>query len=250
MKPHRTILRLTVLLLALTFALPAWSHSQDIPSPEEFFGFQMGADRKLAHWDRMVEYYDLLNERSDRIHVVHMGESTLGNPFLSVFISSPENLANLDELKRLNAILQDPRGHSQAEIDYAIENGRVVFVQSYGLHASEVAATQGIAEITWEFATRTDDEVMGILDNTIAIMIPSLNPDGLNMIKEWYDRWVGTEYEGTSMPWLYHHYIGHDNNRDAFMTNTVESEYGAEILFREWIPQAFIDHHQMSPGVA
>jgi len=250
MHPRRLVPRLTLLLLALTAVLPAWTAAQNIPSPEEFFGFQMGADRKLAHWDRLVEYYDLINERSDRVQVRHMGESTLGNPFLSVFVSSPANLANLDELKRLNAILQDPRGHSQMEVDNAVENGKVVFVQSYGLHASEVAASQGIAEIIYEMATRTDDEMMEILDNTISIMIPCFNPDGEIMIVEWYDRWVGTEYEGNSLPYLYHHYIGHDNNRDAFMLNTVESEYGAEIMFREWIPQAYIDHHQMGSYTA
>jgi hypothetical protein len=239
-----------VLFFLLGFALPAWGHGQEIPSPEEFFGFQMGADRKLAHWDQLLEYYDLLNERSDRIHVVEMGESTLGNTFLSVFISSPQNLARLDELKRMNAVLQDPRGHSQAEIEDAIQNGKVVFVQSYGLHSSEVAASQTIAEVTYEFATRNDDQILEILDNTIAIMIPCLNPDGEIMITEWYNRWVGTEYEGAGLPYLYHHYIGHDNNRDAFMTATVESEYGAEILFREWIPQGYIDHHQMGSYTA
>lgn len=243
--------RLTLpILLVLVLALPAWARAQEIPSPEEFFGFQMGADRKLAHWDDLLEYYDLIGERSDRVLVRDMGPSTLGNRFLTLFISSPANLARLDELKRLNAILQDPRGHSEAEIEHAVANGRVVFVQSYGLHSSEVAASQAIAEITWEMATRTDPEMMEILDNTVAIMIPCLNPDGEIMITEWYDRWVGTEYEGASLPTLYHHYNGHDNNRDAFMTNTVESEYGAEILFREWIPQGFIDHHQMGSYTA
>jgi hypothetical protein len=239
-----------LLFLGLILALPGWTRAQGIPSPEEFFGFQIGADRKLARWDKLVEYYDLLDRESDRIHVVHMGESTLGNPFLSIFISSPENLANLDQIKRRNAVLQDPRGHSQAEIDDAVENGKVVFVQSYGLHASEVAASQTVAEVTWEMATRTDDPMMEILDNTVAIMIPCFNPDGEIMIVDWYNRWVGTEYEGASLPYLYHYYIGHDNNRDAFMTNTVESEYGAEILFREWIPQGYIDHHQMGSYTA
>ncbi len=250
MNPHRLVLRLTVLLLALSFVAPTWSQAQDIPSPEDFFGFQMGSDRNLAHWDQLVEYYDLIGAQSDRVKVVHMGESTLGNPFLALFISSPENLANLDELQRLNAILTDPRGHSQAEIDNAIQNGKVVFVQSYGLHSSEVAASQGIAEVTWEFATRNDEEVMEILDNTIAIMIPCLNPDGEIMITEWYNQWVGTEYEAAGMPWLYHHYIGHDNNRDAFMRATIESEYGAKIMFRDWVPSGFIDHHQMGSYTA
>jgi len=250
MKPHRSVLRLTVLLLAAAILTPGLGLAQEIPSPEDFFGFQMGADRKLAHWDQLVEYYDLIGAQSDRVQVVHMGESTLGNPFLALYISSPENLANLPELKRLNAILQDPRGHSEAEIDNAIENGKVVFVQSFGLHSSEVAASQTIAEVTWEFATRNDEEVMEILDNTIAIMIPCLNPDGEIMITEWYNRWVGTEYEGAGMPYLYHHYIGHDNNRDAFMRATVESEYGAQIMFREWVPQGYIDHHQMGSYTA
>ncbi len=250
MNPRRAVPSFVLCFLFSTFLLPGSLPGQEIPSPEEFFGFQMGADRKLAHWDQLLEYYDLLNERSDRIHVVNMGESTLGNTFLSIFISSPENLARLEEYKRMNAILQDPRGHSQAEIDGAIENGKVVFVQTYGLHSSEVAASQGIAEITYEFATRNDEEIREILDNTIAIMIPCLNPDGEIMITEWYNRWVGTEYEGAGLPYLYHHYIGHDNNRDAFMTATVESEYGAEILFREWIPQGYIDHHQMGSYTA
>jgi hypothetical protein len=250
MKPRRSVSGLSVFLLAYSLLLPVTLVAQNIPSPEEFFGFQMGADRKLAHWDQLVEYYDLIGERSDRVRVVHMGESTRGNPFLALYISSPENLARFDELKRMNAILQDPRGHTQAEIDNAVENGRVVFVQTYGLHSSEVAASQTIAEVTYEFATRNDEMILEILDNTMAIMIPCLNPDGEIMITEWYNRWVGTEYEGAGLPYLYHHYIGHDNNRDAFMTATVESEYGAEILFREWIPQGYIDHHQMGSYTA
>ena len=221
-----------------------------IPSPEEFFGHQMGADRKLARWDKLVEYYELIDAASDRVQVVHMGPTTLGEPFLSIFVSSPENLARLDDFKRMNAVLQDPRGHSEAAIDDAVANGKVVFVQSYALHSTEVACSQSPAEIMYLFATRDDDEIHEILDNTISILIPAFNPDGVGIVNEWYDRWVGTEYEGASPPELYHHYIGHDNNRDAFMQNTVESRYGAEILFREWIPQAYIDHHQMGPYTA
>ena len=250
MNPHRVTRSLVFLLVASVLAFSGVVHAQDIPSPEEFFGFRMGADRKLAHWDDLLEYYDLINEESDRVLVRDMGPSTLGNRFISIFVSSPENLANLEELKRMNAVLQDPRDHSEAEIEDAIANGKVVFVQSYGLHSSEVAASQAIAEIVYEMATRDDETMTGILDNTIAIMIPCLNPDGEIMITEWYDEWVGTEYEGASLPVLYHPYIGHDNNRDAFMTNTVESEYGAEILFREWVPQGYIDHHQMGSTTA
>jgi hypothetical protein len=249
MRPRRSAA--LFLTLALLFAGPATTAlAQSIPSPEEFFGHEMGADRMLARWDKLVEYYDLLGEASDRIQVVHMGPSTLGNPFLSIFVSAPENLARLDDYKRMNSILSDPRGHSEAEVQDAIDNGKVVFVQSYGLHSTEVAASQTAAEVMYELATRNDEEVLEILDHTIAIMIPAFNPDGNVMVTDWYNRWVGTEYEGASPPTLYHHYIGHDNNRDAFMQNTVESQYGAEIIFREWVPQAYIDHHQMGAYTA
>lgn len=242
---------------ALTFVLalaPATATGQEpapeIPSPEAFFGHPMGADRKLAGWDRLAAYYELIGERSDRVQVVDMGPSTLGERFLVLFVSSPGNLARLDELQRMNAVLQDPRGRSQAEIEAAVAGGKVVFVQSYALHSTEVAGSQSAAEVTYLFATRDDPEIHEILDNTVSILIPAFNPDGIGIVTEWYDRWAGTEYEGASPPELYHHYIGHDNNRDAFMQNTVESQYGAQIMFREWVPQAYIDHHQMGAYTA
>ena len=249
---HGTVRSLRALTLSGILALGSFSSqaAAQIPTPEEFFGHRMGADRKLAHWDRLVEYYELIGGASDRVQVVNMGPSTLGRPFLSIFISSPENLARLDDYQRMNRVLQDPRGHSQGEIDQAIAEGKVVFVQSYALHSTEVAAAQSAAEVVWLFATRDDSGIHEILDNTISILIPAFNPDGVDLVNEWYDRWVGTEYEGAGPPGLYHHYIGHDNNRDAFMQNTVESRYGARIMFREWIPQAFIDHHQMGAYTA
>ncbi len=235
--------RLVLVLVAL--ALPVGTGAQQIPTPEQFFGHEMGADRKLARWDKLVEYYNLLGEQSPRMEVVNMGPTTWGNPFLVLFISSPENLVRLEELRQINATLSDPRGVSEAEIERAVANGKAVVVQSMGLHSTEVGASQMAAELIYDLVTRTDSEVERILANTIAIMIPCFNPDGEIMVTDWYNRWVGTEYEATRMPYLYHPYIGHDNNRDAFMTNTVESQYGAKILFRDWIPQAYIDHHQM-----
>ncbi len=251
MTSQRPSFRLTFALLALgvggtgSVCTPAGAAAQPIPTPESFFGFQMGADRKLARWDKLVEYYNLLGEQSPRLEVVDMGPTTMGNPFLALYLSSPANLARLDEFKRINATLSDPRGVSESEIDRAISEGKAVVVQSMCLHSTEVASGQMAAELMYDLVTRTDQEVMRILDNTIAIMIPCFNPDGEVMVVDWYNETVGTEYEGSGMPWLYHKYIGHDNNRDAFMTNTVESQYGAEILFREWIPQAYVDHHQM-----
>ena len=250
MKAHRSIVRSLFAVLAATLLCPATGEAQEIPSPEEFFGHQMGADRQLARWDRLVEYYDTLGVLSDRLIVEHVGETTLGNPFLVIYVSSPENLGKLEEIRRMNAILSDPRGHTQRQIDDAIENSKVVFVQSYALHSTEVAASQTAAEVVYLFATRTDAGMEEILDETVSILIPAFNPDGNIIVTDWYNRWLGTEFEGSGPPELYHHYIGHDNNRDAFMQNTVESQYGAAIIFRDFVPQAYIDHHQMGPYTA
>ncbi|MGD2045961.1 MAG: M14 family metallopeptidase, partial [Gemmatimonadota bacterium] len=250
MKSLRLVATSVALLIGALFGRPERATTQTIPSPEEFFGHRMGADRQLASWDRLVAYYDTLATLSERIEVTNVGSSTLGNPFLVLFVSSPANLRDLDTIQRRNAILQDPRGRSRSEIDDAIVNGKVIFVQGYGLHSTEVASSQTAAEVAYDFATRTDAEMAEILENTVSILVPSMNPDGNVIVKDWYDRWVGTEYEGVSPPELYHHYVGHDNNRDAFMQNTAESRYVAQILFREWIPQAFIDHHQMGAYTA
>jgi hypothetical protein len=139
MNPRRLPNRLALLLVSTVASLsgiaPATAaRAQEIPSPQEFFGFQMGADRQLARWDRMVEYYNLLAEQSPRLEVVNMGPSTMGNDFLVLFISSPENLSRLDKLRQINATLSDPRGVSQAAIEQAINDGKAVVTQSMGLH--------------------------------------------------------------------------------------------------------------------
>ncbi|MCG8470063.1 MAG: peptidase M14 family protein [Gemmatimonadetes bacterium] len=248
MRSYRLLL--VAVTVGLVLAPPAATAGQDIPSPEAFFGHEMGADRQLAGWNRLVEYYDTLGALSDRILVDRVGESTLGNPFLIIYASSPENLANLDRIQDMNDVLTDPRGHDRAAIDAAIENGKVIFVQGYALHSTEVAGSQSAAEVMYHFATRDDAAMREILDETVSIIVPGMNPDGVDIVTDWYDRWVGTDYEGSGPPELYHHYIGHDNNRDAFMQNTVESQYVADILFREWVPAAFIDHHQMGAYTA
>ncbi len=244
------MMRALALAVSIAAACAGFADAQEIPSPEAFFGHEMGADRRLARWDRLVDYYETLDRLSDRIVVEQMGPSTLGHPFLVIYVSSPANLAQIDAIQRRNRILQDPRGRTEAEVRDAITNGKVVFVQSYGLHSTEVAGTQSAAEVMYDFATRDDPVIRQILDNTLSVIIPNFNPDGNHIVTDWYDRWVGTEYEGSGPPELYHHYIGHDNNRDAFMQNTVESQYGARILFRDWVPQAFIDHHQMGAYTA
>jgi hypothetical protein len=221
-----------------------------ITSPEEFFGFQLGSDRNIARWDKIVEYYKLLEKESGKLKVINMGPSTMGNPFLVVIISSPENLANLDHLQAVNARLSDPRGVPEAEIKKLVKEGKAVMCQSMSLHATEIGGTQMAPELTYDLVTRSDEETQRILNNVVFFLIPSFNPDGQIMVTDWYRKTVGTEYEGAGLPWLYHLYAGHDNNRDGDFINLAESVYAAKIMYRDWVPQAYIDHHHMGSSGA
>ena len=225
-------------------AAPAMAQGA-LPTPEAWFGHKMGTDKKLEPYSKMVAYYQELAKKSDRVKLVEVGKSTEGRPYLVMFVSSPANLAKLEEYRQMNAKLADPRGVPQAELDRIVKDGKAVIVQSYDLHSTEIGSSLTAIEFTYDLLTRTDPEALNILDNTIAIIMPSLNPDGHDMVQEWYMKYVGTPYEAGPMPWLYQKYVGHDNNRDAFMLNMVESQHIAKILYRDWVPQAYIDHHQM-----
>ena len=235
--------RTMLVLLALAAVAPS-----QITAPEKFFGFQLGADRKIARWDKMVDYYQLLEKQGGgKLKVVNMGPSTQGNPFLLVIISSPKNLAGLDRLREVNARISDPRGLAEQEVRKLAGEGKAVICQSMSLHASEIGGIQMAPELAYDLLTRKDEETGRILDNVVFLMVPSFNPDGAIMVADWYQKTLGTEYEGSNLPWLYHKYAGHDNNRDAFQTNLVESQYMAKIMFRDWVPQAYLDHHHMGP---
>ena len=216
-----------------------------VTKPEDFFGHQLGADRKIARWDKIVEYFMKIQEESPRIKVVDMGPSTEGNPFLAVWISSEENLKNMDRLQEVNKHIASPGDLTEEEMTPLIAEGKGVVVQSMSLHASEIGGTQMAPELAYDLITREDAEARNIRDQVISIMTPSFNPDGQIMVTDWYNQWLETDYEGVSTPFLYHKYCGHDNNRDAFMTNTVESQYMAKIMFHDWSPQAYQDHHHM-----
>jgi hypothetical protein len=174
--------------------------SQKITSPEEFFGFKMGSEKKIARWDKIVEYFGVLAKESDKINVTNLGPSTEGNPFLLVTISSAENLKNLERLREVNAKISDPRGLREDEIDSLIEEGRVVICQSMSLHASEIGGTQMAPELAYDLLSTDNEDARRILDNVVFLMIPCFNPDGELMVADWYNKWLGTEYEGCGLP--------------------------------------------------
>jgi len=216
--------------------------SPNIPSPEEFFGHRMGADKKLARWDKIVEYFWEL-DKSPSVKVIELGLSTEGNPFLLAIISSSENIKNIEKIKAMSWNIAHPNGLSKKEIEEIIKNGKTVVSMTNSLHASEVGGTQMSSELAYELATKPEHEE--IRNNTVLLIVPSFNPDGNIMVVDWYNKTLGTEYEGTGTPYLYHKYVGHDNNRDAVHNTQVESQMVSQFMYKEWYPQSYIDHHHM-----
>lgn len=221
--------------------------SPHVTSPEQFFGFRLGSDRKLARWDKIVEYFYKLQSESDCIKVVELGKTTEGNPFLLTIISSAENLRNLERQRQINNRLADPRGLTEDAVRALVKEGVAVVCQSMSLHATEIGGTQMAPELAYDLLALDCEDNRRILDNVIFLMVPCFNPDGQIYVTDWYNQWLGTEYEGTNPPYLYHKYAGHDNNRDAFALNLPESRYMAKLLFTDWHPQAYQDHHHMGP---
>ncbi len=236
----------TLRLTLAVFSLASLAAAQEITTPEKFFGFQLGADKKMARWDKIVDYYGVLEKQSaGRMKVINMGPTSEGNPFLMVIITSPANFTKLDRLRELNLRLSDPRGLTEAQAHALVDEGKAVVVQSMSMHATEIGGTQMAPELAFDLLARKDEETRRILDNVIFIEVPCFNPDGEIMVTDWYNKQLGTPYEGTNPPWLYQKYAGHDNNRDAFQTNIPDSQYMAKILFTDWRPEAYVDHHGM-----
>ncbi len=228
--------------------------AQSIPSPERHFGHVIGADRRLVDWDGIGEYMRLVGARSDRVNVREMGQTTLGRPFLLLEISSPSTIANIDRYKRLQQRLyfQDHRpgedpdaAHSTREREEIFRDHKAVVLITATIHSTEVGAAQMSLELVYRLATDNSPRTRKILDNTIFLLVPSLNPDGQDMVVEWYDRHVASEYEAGSMPWLYHAYVGHDNNRDMYMYSQQETRLIGQVLYEEWFPSIWLDEHQM-----
>jgi len=248
---RRTVTRLPLLIAFLGMVLAASSvptiHAQgQVTSPEKFFGFRMGADRKIARWDKLVEYYQLLEKQgAGKLKVVTMGPTEMGNPFLLLIITSPANHKNLEQLRQNNLKLSDPRGIPEAEIKTLAAASKPFVCMTMSMHATEIGGAQMSPELVYDLLTRQDAEAQRILDNVVFLLVPSFNPDGQIMVTDWYNKYLGTEYEGSNPPWLYNKYIGHDNNRDALTMNMKESQYVGRLLFTEWKPAAYFDFHHM-----
>jgi hypothetical protein len=217
----------------------------EIPSPEQYFGFRPGTDKKLIRWDKIVAYFDTIAANSDRVRVRDLGKSTNGNRFIALEIAAPETLKNLDHFKALERKLYFQGGApTDAERDEIFRDGKAVVVITCNVHATEIGSSQMVPEYVHHLATDNSPQTRKILANTIFILVPSLNPDGQIMITDWYNKNVDTPFEASPLPWPYHPYIGHDNNRDMYMFTQKESQMTAQLLWQDWFPSIWLDEHQ------
>ena len=244
---------LVLCLAAALFAgspAPLASHPGPAPPPEAFFGFRMGAEGQLATWDAMVEYLRLVDEASPRVIVEEAGKTTQGRPYLLVTISTPETLGSLARVRATQRRLADPHATSEREAGRLAREGKAVVLVGAGVHSTEAGSSQMVNELVWHLATDRSPDTERLLRELVILIVPSQNPDGLQMAAEWHARNAGTPYEDAPLPELYHPYAGHDNNRDGFMQTQVETRHLNRLLYHEWLPEVYLDLHQMGPSRA
>ncbi|HWK11984.1 MAG TPA: M14 metallopeptidase family protein [Vicinamibacterales bacterium] len=218
-----------------------------LPTPASVFGFEPGADYKLATYDQSLDYFRRLAAASRYIKLVEAGKTTEGRPMVFALISTPENLARIDRLREIWRRLAHPQNLTEAEAAQLAREGKALVHIDGGLHATEVAGAQHTPLLAYDLLSKVmEPATRAMLDNVVVMLWPTINPDGQQMVAEWYMKNVGTPYELSGLPRLYQAYVGHDNNRDAYMLNMIESRV-IEHTWREWEPQIIYVHHQSGP---
>ncbi len=239
------------LLAAFTVvsALAAFASAETIPSPEQYFGFKIGADRKIVRYDKMIAYFQKLASASDRVLYRNLGSTTGGNPFVMLEIASPSTIHNLDHYKTLERRLYFQGGDvPESEREQIFRDGKAVVLITNNIHSTEIGSSQMAIELAYKLASDNSPAVRKILDQVILLLVPSVNPDGQIKVTDWYDKYLGTPQEGSSPPWLYHTYAGHDDNRDMFLLSLKESQLMAQVLWHDWFPSVWLDQHQQGPA--
>jgi hypothetical protein len=239
------VIALTSFLTSSARAQRRVAPQRAIPSPRSVLGFNPGDDRTIADWKQITDYFTRLDAASDRVQLQTIGKSTLGRTMFVAFISAPENIRNLENYKAIQAKLADPRKvATEAERAQLIRDGKAVVVISCSIHSTEIVASQMSMQLAYNLASASDADTLAILHNTILVLVPSPNPDGVDIVATWYRKTLGTPQEGSSPPELYHHYAGHDDNRDWFMLNLKETKVVTRLLWKEWFPEIVYDVHQ------
>ncbi len=231
------------MIVTYPFAAPA-QRTGNVPTPAEHLGFEPGTDRRLPSWSQVRGYFVTLDQSSPRIQLRTLGRTTMGRPFIAAFIADSAVLAHLPRYRDIQQRLADPRRTNPAERARLSEEGRVVVLVTSSIHSTEVGAILTPMVLAHRLVTSEDPEARSIRANAITILVPSLNPDGVDIVTQWYASTLGMPWEGSGPPVLYHKYTGHDNNRDWYAFTQVETRLTIDSLHNVWKPQIVNDIHQ------
>ncbi len=236
------LIRIVCIVFA-AIALCSTAMSQ-VTTPQEHLGRPVGGDFILADWTEVSGYFKKLGDQSPRVNTQAVGKTTEGRDFLISVISSEENLSRLDEIKKHAHTLADPRGKTPAQLDEAVKKGRVIVFISCAMHSTETASPQFAMEFAHLLATSDAEPWKTAREQCVVVMFPSTNPDGLDVVVDWYRKNVGTPHEATELTRLYQLYVGHDNNRVWFMLTQAEPRIVTKLLYTEWFPTVYWDVHE------
>ena len=220
------------------------ARSADVPTPTELLGFRPGDDFRLAKWAAVVDSFRKIDAASDRVVVEELGLTTEGRPYVVAIVSSPDTVRNRESYRQLQRRVADPRLAAEGGLDPVRASKPVVLI-TCSIHSNETASTLMAVDLLHELATKDDPATREILENVILLLVPSANPDGVDIVADWYERSKGHPWEGEGLPKLYHPYAGHDTNRDWFMLNLAETRLLTKLLYRDWFPTITYDVHQM-----
>jgi hypothetical protein len=234
----------TVACLLVALSASAASAQRALPTPSSVLGFEPGADRKLPSWKQIVDYFTALDKASPRVSVRTLGKTTLGRPFIVAFISDSSTLANLEHYRQIQRRLMDPRLRAANERERLIAEGKNVILVTSAIHSTEVGGFTTPLVLADRLARGDTPEARSILANTIIMLVPSQNPDGVDIVGDHYRSTMGTSTEGRGPPQLYHFYTGHDDNRDWYAFTQLETRYTVDSLYTPWDPQIVNDIHQ------
>ena len=246
------LLTLSILLvLSGTLATTSGVSAQSsIPKPEEHFGFVPGSDYNLFTYEELTDYLMKLDKASPMVKMVENGQSPMGKKMYIVFISSEKNINNLEKLREINRELALNPGLTESKQAEYVRDGKVFFLATLSMHSTEVAPSQAAPQIAYNLVTSGDPFVKKYLDDVVYMMVPNHNPDGMDFVVENYKKYKGTQYEGASLPRVYHKYVGHDNNRDFISLTQEDTRAIARIYNLDWFPQVMVEKHQMgSTGI-
>ena len=245
-RPFHPSRAVAVAALAILLAAPLALHAQQVQSPRQFFGHDIGADYQLPNYTKFIAFWENL-AHSPRARLDTIGRTAEGRPQLMLTVSSPENMKNLARYKAITKKLALAEGLTDDEAHALAAEGKAVMWIDGGLHATEVLGAQQLMETSWQFATMSDAETTRILNDVIILFVHA-NPDGMELVSNWYMQEPDPKKRNTSIPRLYQKYIGHDNNRDFFIANQPESENMNRELYMDWYPQIMYNHHQTGPA--